>query len=277
MARLKDSEYKLVLHETEQKEVKNQRTGQTETKLVETTTDTLTPKIKQGEIVPLLQHLERYLNRKYQVLDVVRLSNGIIDDPVKTSSSIIKYNIGFEHENWIDSVARRLKKKAQKQERKTKYHSYIVSFAVYNIDKIQPVFQQDFTQSTVINATPIFKDIVFEKIVNMQQKMRVAVLRVLDVATDKDNPDDKKYTPLYAHAFCSSMVDGVPDMRGTGMHFRNGDKTRCTKLVINHKVRMVSGGEKSYFGNQQEAVSAIQTIVNEISKHNRRGLKQHGK
>ncbi len=272
MAKQKDCDCKIVLHKAEQVNVKNQATGKMEPKLVETTTETLVPNIKQGEIVPMLQHLETYLNRNYDILDVVTLPNA-----QNQHQSTFKFNIGFDHEDWIDTVAKGLKKKVKKQGHETKSHSYRVAFAIYNIDKNTPVFQQDFPQSTVVNATPIFQDIVFEKIVSMQQKMRVAVLRVLDIATDKNDPNNEKITPLYSHAFCSIMVDGTPDLRGTGMYFRNGDKSRCTKLVINSKMRSVSGGGKSYFGNQAEAVAAINNVVEEISKHNRRGLKQNGK
>lgn len=219
--------------------------------------------IESAGLIALLKEEKQSIDDNYTKIHVERIADGLkISRPVGNNTE------------WVDRLAQTLKLGKTRIVNNT--HSYVVSFAVYKIDRLDPAFHQDFPQSYVINSTQKFQDDVFSKIVDMQQKMRVAVLRVLDVATDIDDPKNEKYTPLCAVVFYPNMIVGMPDMKKTGVRLNYNDR-RCVKLTINKKIRMKTGGMKSYFANQQDAVDAINNVVAEISKYNRRKFKTNGK
>ena len=234
------------------------------------TIDTIATNVDSLELIPLLKNIKNFIDRKYASVDIIRMDSKNQKDETK-----FIYKVGLD-KDWVAGVSKSLKLGQPKEQKFS--HSYIVSYAIYGLDKKSPVFQHDYPQSTVINSEKLFQNVVFEKMFDMQQKLRVAVLRVYDVTTDKDDSSDKNYTPLYSHVIYPSH-DVTPDLTGTGVHIRHnsGKHDRCTPVIFNKKIHQGIGGDKIYFVNQGDAIRAVQAVIDEIKKYGKRNLKENGK
>ena len=226
---------------------------------------TLHQNIKSTGLIALLKKEKQSIDRNYTQISVERIADGLK----------IFVNVGG-NKDWVERVAKTLKLGQSCIAKNT--HSYCVSYSIYKND-MHPVFVIDFPQETVLKSGAQFKELVCDKMFGMQNGLRVAVLRVLDIATDKQDADNQKETPIYSHVFYPSTVLGLPDLRGTGVAIRHNTNIydRCTPVMFNRKKRSGDGGANVYFGNQQIVMEQLDNIIDIISKYRIRSLKQNGK
>lgn len=239
--------------------------------------DTIASNMDSVELMTVLKNIKSFIDKKYALVDIMRTDTNDKIDSVKKESTKFMYKVGSDYD-WVDKASRALRV-GQPRNSRCK-HSFVVRYSIYKKDKLPPVFVQEYPQKTVVNCGQLFQDTVFEKMFSMQHNLRVAVLRVVDIASDKDNPNlIIKETPIYSRAIYPS-VENVPDLVGTGVYSRRkteGTYERCTPVTFNTKVRTVSGGEKLYFINQPDAINAVNDVVNVIKKFGKRSLKQNEK
>lgn len=227
---------------------------------------TLHKNVKSGKLIPLLDADKKFIDNNFARLSVERIADGLK----------IVVNVDA-NKNWVERVSKAFK--LGQPHIVTNTHSYCVSYSIYNKNDAHPIFIIDFPQETVLKSGEQFKELVCEKMFHMQHDLRVAVLRVLDVATDKSDADDQKYTPIYSHVFYPSTILGLPDLRGTGVNIRhNSDRRdRCTPVMFNRKKRTGDGSVNVYFGNQPMVMEQLDNIIDIISKRGVRSLKQNEK
>lgn len=226
---------------------------------------TLAKSVDAQKLIPWLNTQESFINDNFSRISVERLK-----DSLK-----IYVNVGSD-KKWIDKVSGYFKLCRKNTE--TKSHSYNVVCEIY-CEKLTPVCKFETAQSTVINSTQIYQNLVFEKMYTFRENFRVAVLKLVDIVTDKNNPENEVQNNLYSHAFYPFYVNGWPDLAGTGMHLKSNyrNNERFTRVNFVQKVRTGTGGQNIYFANQLEVVNTIQEIVAEISKYGTRQSRQNGK
>lgn len=236
--------------------------------------DTIAPNVDSLELMPVLKNIKSFLDKNYATVDIIQTEKNSTKDIAERSEAKFTYKVG-QNSDWVNKAGRVFK--LGQQDVRQYSHSYVVYYAIYNTEQNTPVFQHEFPQSAVINSTKMFQDFVFEKLFDKQYKLRVAVLKVIDIATNKQEEADTHRSPIYSRVMYSSDCELAPVLIGTGVHIRKcSDKQfRCTPLTFNKKVRTVMGGDKQYFVNQGDAVNVIQDIVNVIKKYGKRSLKQN--
>lgn len=226
---------------------------------------TLKKSIDAQKMISWLNEQESFINDNFSKISVERIKDNL------------KIYVNVDGgKQWIDKVSGYFKLCRKNTEKKS--HCYHVVCEIY-CEKLIPVCNFETAQSTVINSTKIYQNLVFEKMYACRENFRVAVLKLVDIATDKNNPEHEVKNNLYSHAFYPFYVNGWPDLTGTGMclksNYRNNE--RFTRVNFVQKVRTDTDGQNIYFANQFEVVNTMQKIVAEISKYGTRQSKQNGK
>lgn len=238
--------------------------------------DTIASNVDSLELMSFLKNIKNFIDKHYASVDIIRTNAKKQIDTTKKEETKFMYKTGADYD-WVDKASKSLGLGQSKKIRCK--HSFVVRYSIYKKDKLQPVFVQDYPQTAVVNSMPLFQDTIFEKMFGMQHNLRVAVLRVVDIAYDKDNPNTMiKEAPIYSRAIYPAS-ENVPDLVGTGVYSRQteGKYERCTPVTFNAKARTISGGEKLYFVNQPDAMGAVADVVNVIKKYGKRNLRTNGK
>ena len=234
--------------------------------------DTIASNVDSLELMSFLKNIKNFIDKHFASVDIIRTDAKKQIDTTKKEETKFMYKTGADYD-WVDKASKSLGLGQSKTIRCK--HSFVVRYSIYKKDKLHPVFVQDYPQTAVVNSMPLFQDTVFEKMFGMQNNLRVAVLRVVDIAYDKDNPNTMiKETPIYSRAIYPAS-ENVPDLTGTGVRLRgNTDKKeRCTPVRFNRKIRMDIGNQKIRFGNTPEVINGINRVIEEIAKYNRRQQK----
>ena len=226
---------------------------------------TLAKSVDAQKLISWLNTQESFINENFSKISVER-----VKDSLK-----IYVNVGSD-KKWIDKVSGSFK--LCRKNDTTKSHSYYVSCEIY-CEKFKPVCNFETAQANVLKSTPVFQNLVFEKMFAFRDNLRVAILRLVDIVEDKNNPENWVQNNLYAHAFYPFYVNGWPDLEGTGMHLKTHyyNKERFTRVNFASKVHTDDNGQKIYFANQLEVMNAMNEFIAEISKRGSRQSRQNGK